>query len=114
MISLSRIIKSVWAQTEKNNQRRIEIKIRKMDNDLDPVEEMIEPVINQEELDLIYHKANEEAHQIVQTARQEAKSIQLLAEEERDHWFQTERVRLEEEAKQLGYREGHEVGIQQG
>ena len=114
MISLSRIIKSTWAKTEVNNQKRIGIKTFKVDTDFDTAKEMIEPAINQEELDLIYLRANEEAERIVQTARQEAETIRMQAEEERNLWFQTERVRLEEDTKQLGYHEGHEVGMQQG
>lgn len=114
MISLSRIIKSTWAKSEVHNLRRIEIKTLKLDTDFDCPQEMIEPAISQEELDLIYLKANEEAERIVQDAKQEAESIRMQAEEERNHWFQTERVKLEEDARQLGYQEGHEVGMQQG
>lgn len=114
MISLSRIIKSAWTNSEAHNLKRIEIKTLKIDNHFDCAEEMMESAFNQEELDLIYLKANEEAEQIVQNAKQEAEIIRMQVEEERNHWFQTERVKLEEDARQLGYSEGHEVSMQQG
>jgi len=114
MISLSRIIKSTWAKTEVNDLKRIGIKVLKIDSELNTEEEIMKPTINQEELDLIYLKANKEAEQIILTARKEAESIRMQAEKERNDWFQTERVRLEEDAKQLGYAEGYEIGMQQG
>ena len=114
MILLSRIIKSAWAMSDLNEQKKIEIKTVKLDHDFEIKEEMIQPIIDQEEIDLIYLKARDEAEEIIRKAVQEAESIRKQAEDEKKHWFQTERVRLEEDARQLGYSEGHHVGVQQG
>ena len=114
MISLSRIIKSIWAKNDNNIQKKIEIKSFLINSEFEPEVATIEPKFSQEELDLIYKKANEEAQQIVRMAQQEVETVRAQIENERNQWFLTERVQLEEEARQLGYSEGHAMGTQRG
>ena len=114
MISLSRIIKSAWAKSDLVEQKKIEIKTVKMNTDFEITEEIVQPSFDQEEIDLIYKNAQEEAQAIIQKAIREAEAIRKQAEAEKENWFQIERVSLEEDARQIGYSEGHDMGMQQG
>lgn len=112
MILLSRIIKSPWIEQVAKDNKTIKI-IPFLTERLNE-EVVVDVPVNQVDVDVIYQKANDEAELIKSNARKQAEEIKLGIENERDHWHEVERRRLEEEAKELGYNEGYSVGMEQG
>ena len=113
MISLSRVIKAEWIETGER-KRTISIKQLAPQHDLAANVNPEMDVSMQAELELAIQKAREEAFRIVETARQQAEAIRLRISQERNDWEEVERKRLEEEARQAGYRDGLAMGEEKG
>ena len=112
MILLSRIIKSSWTNSEKTSKKTIHIiPLKKIDSQS---EEVQETVPSYEEIEAIYQKAQSEAEIIIINARNNAEAIMQQVEVAKNQWFEVERIKAEEEAKQIGYDEGFNVGKKQG
>ena len=115
MISLSRIIKSSRAKIELNDKRELDIKSFYDNSQTEIIEEEeTEVTLSKEEIASIYEKANEEASLIIEKAKQEAEQIRMAIEQEKHQWLEIERVKLEEDAKEIGYNDGYTFGEQQG
>lgn len=110
MTLLSKIIKSRTGVQSEIKAKVIEIKDISC---LQPVEEIDETDPLEQEKKLILEKFQQQAHEIIQRAEQEALLIKNQTLEEKQAWNE-EKALLIEEAKAIGFQQGLTEGQQQG
>ncbi|WP_034669548.1 flagellar assembly protein FliH [Bacillus methanolicus] len=110
MISLSRLIKSYWANQAKEGNKVISIKVLRQvgfDNEKQAM------ISSDSERNSLLEQAYKDAEQIVSQANDHAKMIRRQIENERHAWEQEKEV-LTEQAKHEGYQAGFDEGRQKG
>ncbi|MFO1445906.1 flagellar assembly protein FliH [Bacillus sp. Bva_UNVM-123] len=110
MISLSKVIKSQWAESSLNEKKIISIKV--FEHLKDEIIE-VEPVENEIDIENVLREAELQAETIISKARQEAASLQQQLDEQRQA-FQFEKEAIAEQAREEGYSAGFHEGQQKG
>ncbi|MGD6854621.1 flagellar assembly protein FliH [Bacillus infantis] len=108
MISLSRLIKSHWAQPSEQQKKVISIKL--LNQDLPAAELQEEAPFNQQ---LLIDEARREAESIIQQANEEARQLMEHIEQERVR-FEQEKEEARESARLDGFQAGLAEGRQSG
>ncbi|MCA1040773.1 flagellar assembly protein FliH [Bacillus infantis] len=108
MISLSRLIKSHWAQPSELQKKVISIK--QLNQDLPAAEMQEEAPFNQQ---LLIDEARREAEAIIQQANEESRQLLEHIEQERIR-FEQEKEEARESARHEGFQEGLAEGRQSG
>lgn len=116
MILLSRLIKSGWSNTGKEEGKVITIrhfppKVRK--EETEKLEEMEVPVVPQVNIEEIILQAKMEAEQIINEAKNYETEVKHQLEQAKEQW-EIEKLHLMDLAKEEGFKEGFEEGKQQG
>jgi flagellar assembly protein FliH len=108
-ISLSRLIKSQWASSSKENQKVISIKTMQFHTEQDQ-----DTVIHYDrQMEAVLTKAQMEAEQRIQEASLHAQSIREQISFDKDAWEQ-EKKKLIEQANREGFSQGFTEGKDQG
>ena len=110
MISLSRIIKSQWAESSQNEKKIIAIKTFEQLNEED--EELV-PFVPEVDIQATVREAQLKAEEIIYQAKQEADFFHQQMEEQRQA-FLIEKERLAEQAREEGYSGGIIEGREKG
>ncbi len=113
MILLSRIIKSEWIGQARSAAQTIKIKPLSAEK-TDESGEALTVIPDLTHLKQMERQAKQEAADIIQEAQRRAKAIAADMEQKRIHWEETEKKKLEEEAREIGYMDGMEMGRQRG
>ena len=110
MILLSRLIKSQWSNPSDTEKKVISIKVLR-----NPDQEVIPHLAVEDQLDPneLISGAKEEAVRILEQAKLECDSLYGDIQREREEWSQ-EKARLKSVAHEEGFKEGIEIGKQQG
>ncbi|WP_342456713.1 flagellar assembly protein FliH [Bacillus methanolicus] len=110
MISLSRLIKSYWANQEKDGNKVISIKVLRR-AELENEKQAFDSTDS--ERNSLIEQAHKDAEQIVSKANDHARMIKRLVEDEKLAWEQ-EKAALIEQAKHEGFQAGYKEGRQKG
>lgn len=112
MISLSRIIKSRFANTARDGNKKI--KIRSFDYLFHEADSETVPVFHQKDTEQVLEQANLEAEALIREAKLAAEQILQQAKAERKHFEEVEKPQMMQEIREGGFNEGLELGRQRG